>query len=335
MKPQLVRAPAKVNLLLLVGPLQPDGYHPLLSVMAPLTLADELEVDLTAEPHSPADDGSCGPRPSPGVAGGARRVVVTCPGVALGANLVDRAVDLVESETGWILSGSIAIRKRIPMAAGMGGGSSDAAAALIAAAEAVRVAGGPPLARGGLAQLAARLGADVPFFLTPGCSLARGRGEVLEPFRLPRQYMVLVLPEEQLSTRAVYAAYDTVAGNETAAEFHHRCEDFELAWRDLETRWLQGEVADQDVVAEVGEIAHNDLESAAYCMVPDLTARQKALKASGAHVAMMSGSGPTMFGLYPSEQAAVRAAVQLEKVGYQVVYAEVEEWQAAGVDPSA
>jgi len=147
--------------------------------------------------------------------------------------------------------------------------------------------------------------------------------------------MVLVLPEEQLSTRAVYAAYDTVAGNETAAEFHHRCEDFELAWRDLETRWLQGEVADQDVVAEVGEIAHNDLESAAYCMVPDLTARQKALKASGAHVAMMSGSGPTMFGLYPSEQAAVRAAVQLEKVGYQVVYAEVEEWQAAGVDPSA
>lgn len=302
-----ITAPAKVNLLLLVGPVQPDGYHPLLSVMAPIDVADELVCDLRAyPPHMGASSASAG------------GVTVTCPGVPAGENLVDRAVAVIERESGWRLEGRIDICKRIPAAAGLGGGSSDAAAALLMGAKVVAEAGGPDLGPERLAVAALGLGADVPFFLQPGVKLARGRGERLEPLSLPRLELVLIRPEEALSTREVYAVYDTVAGDESETEFADRCALAAEAWRNLERAWLEGLLDQETAAARVGPLARNDLERAAYRVVTDLYARKVALEATGARAAMMTGSGPAMLGVYTSRASAERAAEELASYGYDV-----------------
>ncbi len=144
---------------------------------------------------------------------------------------------------------------------------------------------------------------------------------------------MLILPEEELSTKSVYAAYDDVAGGEGAGEFRDRCDALERAWRGLEASWLRGRVRETDVTARVGNIARNDLERAAYRMVPDLFARRLALEATGASLAMMSGSGPTMFALYPSDHGALRATTELQDAGYEAVCTETEMWPAGAGDP--
>lgn len=176
------RAPGKVNLCLFVGAPRADGYHPVVSVLQSVSLADEL----TLEPAT-------GPRDE-----------IVCRGVT-GTNLAATALAAYREQSGW--DGPpvrITIAKRVPVAAGMGGGSGDAAAALRLAAEA---AGRPddPL----LEQIAPRLGADVPFQLAPGRALVTGIGERVEPLAPgPPAALVIYQSAHTLSTPAVYAQAD-------------------------------------------------------------------------------------------------------------------------------
>lgn len=306
----VVRAPAKVNLLLLVGPPRPDGYHELFSVMAPIGLCDELELDLAAQPEAASPTQSDGVR-------------VTCAGVAAGENIVRRALGVLEVASRWRFSGSVTIRKRIPIAAGLGGGSSDAACVLAAAARLLATAGAPTLTQEMLRELALELGSDVPFFLAAGAALVRGRGEIVEPFDLPALHLCLLLPREELPTRAVYATYDETAGRETATEFAERGRVAEDAWRRVEAASRLGELGVAGVANAVAALMENDLELPAFRMVPDLAARRAALLAVGAKAALMSGSGPTVFGVFPSDEAAKAAAEKLADVGFAAVVASV------------
>jgi 4-diphosphocytidyl-2-C-methyl-D-erythritol kinase len=172
-------APAKVNLVLQVGPRRGDGLHDICSIFASLELADEL----TFEP--------------------AERDEVICRGVP-GPNLVSRALDAFRSEVPDLMPLRVTIQKSIPVAAGLGGGSADAAAALRAANEIA----GRPLDAGGLRRLGARVGADVPSQVEPRHALVTGAGEGVEPIELPEMTIVLVPAEEGLSTAAVYAEAD-------------------------------------------------------------------------------------------------------------------------------
>jgi len=171
------------------------------------------------------------------------------------------------------------IEKRIPVAAGLGGGSSDAATALM-------------LARPGedLHDLAATLGTDVPFFLTPGPKLARGSGSELSPLKLPQDFTVVVALLEDAakeSTAAVYAAFDAGGG---AEGFEERGSALERALEDL------------DLTA----LPPNDLASS------PLAARLLEL---GAFRADVSGAGPAVYGLFSDPEQAAHAAVQLEDTG--------------------
>jgi 4-diphosphocytidyl-2-C-methyl-D-erythritol kinase len=176
-------APAKLNLVLHVGPPRGDGLHPLCSLFASLELADELEV-------GPAD----GPAD-----------VVECPGVE-GPNLVEAALAAYRERVGAdaLPPLRVVVDKRIPVAAGLGGGSSDAAAALRAAN---RLAG-EPLGPAELGTLAAGLGSDVPSQVEPGHALVQGVGEVVEPLDLPALSALLVPQPPGLSTATVYAELD-------------------------------------------------------------------------------------------------------------------------------
>ena len=179
-----MRCPAKVNLYLRVVGRRPDGYHEVVTVMQPLTLADTLTVTL---------------------AGAGISLRCDRPDLPQGEeNLVWRAARQFQEETGLTSGVRLRLSKRIPVAAGLGGGSSDAAGTLLALNELA----GKPLPPGDLHRLASRLGADVPFFLAREPAVGRGTGTQLSPVTLLPYWYLLVNPGVPLSTRWVYENLD-------------------------------------------------------------------------------------------------------------------------------
>jgi 4-diphosphocytidyl-2-C-methyl-D-erythritol kinase len=292
-------APAKINLGLFVGPQRGDGRHELVSVMQSISLADELT--LQAAPQ------------------GATQDEVICPGVP-GENLAARALASFRAARGWDAPPlRLIIEKRIPVAAGLAGGSADAAAALrlATAAAALRLApAGAPAAlptgagAGGrereslLLELAAGLGADVPAQIRPGRWLATGAGEVLEELPDPVAPIgVLVLPlAHELSTAAVYAEADRLAKLRTPAFLGERRQALHAAF-DL------GMSLPHDP-----DLLRNDLQAAAVSLCPDIKQALGEARDAGAEPAFVSGSGPTVIGLFPRANglaAAERAVAGL------------------------
>jgi 4-diphosphocytidyl-2-C-methyl-D-erythritol kinase len=218
---------------------------------------------------------------------------VVCPGVD-GPNLAAAALLAVRELAGWWEPMRLTIDKRIPVAAGLGGGSADAAAALRLAA---RVAGVP---EGDLFAPAARLGADVPAQVRPGRVLATGAGELVERLDPPPRFGVLVLPSaEALSTADVYREADRLELGHGPAE---------LAARLDEVRAGLG----AGPFGLAGELLVNELEPAARRLCPSIDADLDRARALGANHAMVSGSGPTVLGLFADPANAQRAAAELE-----------------------
>lgn len=261
-----VLCPAKVNLYLRVLGRRADGYHDLLSIMQPLSLADELIITPT----------------SPGI-------LLDCdqPGIPRGpGNLVWQAALEFQRATGRKVGAHIQLDKRIPVAAGLGGGSSDAAGTLLA----LNAMAGEPLSAEALQGLAVGLGADVPFFLGLSPALARGIGEKLSPVQLPAYWYLLLNPGVRVSTRWVYESLDL---------------DSLKRYKVLEEgNWDPGQPA---------AWVHNDLESVTLKKYPELAQLLETLGGLGAQARGMSGSGPTLFGLFPSWEEARQAGQELRR----------------------
>ena len=254
---------AKLNLVLHVGPPQPDGLHPICSIFASLDLADDVHV-----------------RPGDGPGD-----TIQCDGVD-GPNLAAAALAAYRAEVPSLPPLDVRIDKRIPVAAGLGGGSADAAAALRAAN---RLAG-DPLDADALRAIAATIGSDVPSQVEPGHALVAGTGELVEPIALPPLAAVLVPQAEGLSTGDVYARLDRMEG-----------------WREfLDVEAVRAAV-DSDPSSWETEF-ENDLQQAALATRPELAAVITGLRAAGAVVARVSGSGPTCFGLFADGSAAEATA---------------------------
>jgi 4-diphosphocytidyl-2-C-methyl-D-erythritol kinase len=259
-----VWCPAKVNLYLRVVGRRPDGYHEVVTVMQPLTLADELTVTLAGEGISLSCDH---------------------PELPQGEdNLVWRAARQFQEETGLTPGVSLTLAKRIPVAAGLGGGSSDAAGTLLALNELV----GQPLPQGQLQRLASQLGADVPFFLAREPAVGRGTGTQLSAVTLLPYWYLLVNPGVPLSTRWVYENLDLAAlPGPSAAE----------AWDpEHPETWVQ-----------------NDLGAVAVKRFPELAQLLAGLNDAGAWCQGISGSGPTLFGLFHTREAAQQAGLILRR----------------------
>ena len=255
--------PAKVNLYLKILGRRQDGYHELVTVMQPLTLADELY---------------WGPGPE---------LTLECrhPEVPKGPdNLVWRAAQAFAAATGQELQVHLRLVKNIPVAAGLGGGSSDAAATLLALNEGA----GNPLDLAALSQLGAALGADVPFFLQPGPAVGRGIGTDLAPLDLPPYWYVLFNPGVALATGWVYAQLnpDTLARGGAPGRDTWDAEHPE-AW------------------------VANDLETVTLRRYPELGEALEKIAQAGARTQGMSGSGPTLFGLFEEATLARAAAARL------------------------
>lgn len=272
-----ILTPAKINLFLLVGERRPDGYHPICSLMEKVSLYDRLRLE------------SGGP---PGV-----KLVSEGLSEALppGENIVEKAARLLLAETGEDSSGSGAafdLAKQIPAAAGLAGGSSDAAAALKLLMKSFAF----EVDEARLAAIARQLGADVPFFLKPGPCLAEGAGEELMPVDLPSSYhAVIAVPAVGLSTAEVYRLFDEM------------CPDRARTFNERSKHARAGITSIPDIKA-LSELLVNDLEIPAVSLCPEIEFIKGDLLAAGAEGALMSGSGPSVFGLFAGKNSAEAAA---------------------------
>ncbi len=263
-----------MNLDLRVLGTRPDGYHELRTVFQSIELHDTLTC---VERHGP--------------------FTLKCrmPGVPTDeSNLVWRAAAAlwqVLGRAGEPHDTIITIDKKVPMQAGLGGGSADAAAALLALA---RLWGGAPVTL--LREIAATIGADVPFFLSGGTALGLGRGEEIYPLvDLPQHWIVIVRPPFGVSTAEAYGWHD---------------EDRAAGLK--ETRELQ--VLPVPWPSRAAQMI-NDLEPPVARRHPEIAALKTALREAGAAASVMSGSGSAVFGLFRSRVAAERAVKPLSRGG--------------------
>lgn len=226
-------------------------------------------------------------------------VTLTCQGISLPddeENLVKRAAQTFFARTG--LGGGVLIRltKNIPIAAGLGGGSSDAASTL----RSLNEMWCSPLGSHDLWELASDLGADVPFFLLGRPAIARGIGEVLEPIeKWPRFWYVIVTPPIMVSTSWVYGNLKLKL---TRGEY-----DFIL--NSLKKESLR-----------VDHILENDLESVTATYFPVIKSIKKSLLNAGAEGALMSGSGPSVFGIFRSRTKALSAKRDISSLNMGSVF---------------
>ncbi|MBE6531123.1 MAG: 4-(cytidine 5'-diphospho)-2-C-methyl-D-erythritol kinase [Ruminococcaceae bacterium] len=288
MKEITLPAYAKINLHLDVTSRLDNGYHEVSTVMQSVSLCDEVTVGL-------CEDGG---------------ISISCDVDWLptdSRNLAWRAADLFFERCGFRKGVRIKIVKRIPAAAGLAGGSTDAAAVLLA----LNALCGYPIDRAELLGLAAKLGADLPFCVAGGVKYADGFGEKLHAFpKIPHCYLVIAVGREGVSTPWAYKMLDERYGG---------FEDDRYLPRSLSGLRLAVELGD---IAELSKNIYNIFESVIEPERAEVTHIKRELLESGAVGAMMSGSGPSVFGMFESESDARRAAESLREKGISAFAAE-------------
>ena len=282
---------AKINLYLDVLSKRDDGFHEVKTVMHTVSLADEITVSV-----SESD------RPQ------VRLTVIGHPKLPTDSrNLAVRAAELFLAST--LIRDEVNIRlvKRIPVAAGLAGGSSDAAAVLRALNKAYK----RPLTEKRLLQLAAELGSDVPYCLIGGTALCYGRGENMQ--RLPDRLklnLVLAVGKEHVSTPQAYAELDKLYSDFKA----ERSDAHESLYDAISKAIQSGEITDSKL--------YNIFENAIFATCHEAESIKERMLELGATHALMSGSGPSVYGIFKSKADAEKAKDTLVSLGVSAYTAE-------------
>ena len=267
------RAYAKINIGLDVLRRRADGYHEVKMIMQTVDIYDELVLERRKEP-------------------GIELCMDNRELPSGGDNLICRAADLLFREKKITGGVNISLTKRIPIAAGMAGGSADAAAALRGVNELFDL--GYSLTE--LQALGVGLGADIPYCLAGGTMLSEGIGEILTPLPAPpAAHLVIAKPDINVSTAFVY-------GNLHADS---------LAWHpDIDGMIAALQKGDLDgITGRLGNV----LETVTVKAHPVIEQIKELLRKQGAENALMSGSGPTVFGIFKEKETAARAAEAVER----------------------
>lgn len=253
-------APAKINLHLEILGKRADGYHEIRTLMHRVDLCDEMEIS---------------------VEGQGIKMVAEGEGIPEGReNLACRAAQVFLEELGSQRGLKIWLKKRIPVAAGLGGGSSDAAAVMMGLNQLLETDWGDDR----LMTLGAKIGADVPFFIFQKPALAEGIGERLTAVGFPEPiWFLLLIPPFSISTSWAYDAYDRMFP------------------QGKEPGLVRNSFAD---IAEILPMMRNDLEAAALLIYPQIRQLKEELLAKGAQGALMTGSGPVAYGIFASKKEA-------------------------------
>jgi 4-diphosphocytidyl-2-C-methyl-D-erythritol kinase len=271
---------AKINLSLRVLGRRADGYHELRTVFQTISLRDELTFEAT------------------GVGG--VELLCSAPDIPTDeSNLVLRAAEALRERFGVRRGARVRLEKRIPAGGGLGGGSSDAASALVGL---TRLWGVETDSKE-LTEIGARLGADVPFFLTGGTALGTGTGAEITPLKdLPRKALVVATPGVRVSTAEAFGALGVTALTKAGSAVMLPISRAEAEFHD-----------------SLCEVMSNDFEPSVFRLFPDIGRARDALKGAGAECAMLSGSGSSVFGVFENEVEAgrARATVSASEPGWQ------------------
>jgi 4-diphosphocytidyl-2-C-methyl-D-erythritol kinase len=272
-----ILSPAKINLHLRIGPLEADGFHPLLSWMCTVGLYDTIEMETNREL---------------GI-----RLKCNQPNVPVdGSNLIVRAGEALRHPH---LGAEVMLQKKIPMGGGLGGGSSNAAFALRGFNE----LWGLNQSIGKLAEIGAKLGSDIVFFLHGPSSICEGRGERVKPISPPLpKFAVLILPKLSMSTPAVYRRFDEMKlGRAESIEQHS---DWR-AWQQMPAEQLL-------------PLLKNDLEAPAFSLCPELGELRQHIERQIGQTVRMSGSGSTLFTLADDIATAKAVAARIQQPAIKV-----------------
>ncbi len=268
-----VFAPAKINVVLRILDRRPDGFHNLWSIMQTVALEDEVSIKICADRQD---------------------IQLRCDAAQLAAdqsNLVYRAAAEVLARARQPIGLDIELRKRIPMGAGLGGGSSDAAATIIGLNRLLRLEWSPTQ----MADAGQSLGSDVPFFLFAPSAFVAGRGETVRPVVIEGgRWVVLVNPGFGVNTKW---AYQELAATRPAVT------PLSPAQQSLDR---QSQVSWAQLIAA----AENDFEAPVFAAHEKLREIKRNLRNYGAEIALLSGSGATVFGVFASEARARQAQAQ-------------------------
>ena len=273
---------AKINLHLDITGIMSDGYHSVNTFMQSFSLCDTVALGAR-------DD---------------NEYILTCNvvGVPLdGTNLAIRAAKAFEEAIGRRLGATIHIDKSIPMAGGLAGGSADAAAVLRGLNELC----GHPLSTKQLCAIGGKLGADIPFCIVGGAAFADGKGDILHPFpTMPDCTIVIACGGEGVSTPEAYRTLDGLYGG--------FAEDSGYTPKSMSELYAAANAGDLDGIAAN---IFNIFESPILAVRPVAAELKKLMLSGGAINAMMSGSGPSVFGIFDSEYAAQCTCDKIRKTG--------------------
>ena len=274
---------AKINLGLRVRGRRPDGYHEIETVFQTVTLHDKLTFEASRDDE---------------------RLELACSDTEIPTdegNLIVRAALALRERYGVTRGARVTLEKRIPAGGGLGGGSSDAAVALVALACLWEI----ETSKAELAEIGARLGADVPFFLTGGTALGTGTGAEITPLEdAPEMHLVVVTPGVRVSTAEAYEALGAPALTKDEGVVN-----------------LSVSRAGAGFSGSLREVAANDFEAVVARLEPETGRAREALLGAGARRAMLSGSGSSVFGVFDSKGEAGRAREVLRAAGGWRVFA--------------
>ncbi|MBU0506657.1 MAG: 4-(cytidine 5'-diphospho)-2-C-methyl-D-erythritol kinase [bacterium] len=276
MKVIKLRSPAKINVRLDVLSKRHDGYHDLRMINTPVSIYDEIECELTE-----------------------KGIKVECMN---DSNVPDGEENIVYGVAKEILAYSnknigvhIRIKKNIPSAAGMGGGSSNAAAVLTGLNDLLKI----NLSKEKLMKIGLRFGADVPFFVMGSAAVAKGVGEDLVKIKkMPKLPLVVITPNISVSTKWAYEHYEAANDNKTPEPVNKDGSN------DIPVQFATKK--------SVIKYLNNDLEQVTMRKYPVVTELKRILEKTGALAAQMTGSGPTVFGIYPNKEMAEIACKKIQ-----------------------
>jgi len=301
-----LRSPAKLNLYLKIQNKRSDGFHNILTLFERISLADELRFVSSKNPS----------------------IQIQCdhPHVPTGPkNLVFKAIKLLQSELGVKQGMKVHIKKNIPVAAGLGGGSSNAATTLLALNQLWSL----KLSKKKMQNYALQLGSDVPFFLfNASWATGEGRGEQIREINIKSKYWhILVVPKVKVYTQKVYEGLKInpeLTRNNSLNDKMRGPNGIKGGATNLLTKMrdnvniLIHNLMDSNIL-ESCVIFENDLETVAIKLCPSIGRLQQRLKLLGAKGVMVSGSGPSVFGLTESKSEAEIIKAELSK-RYQRVF---------------
>ncbi len=277
---------AKINWNLHVLGRRPDGYHEVSTLLQTVSLHDDLHLEVS-------EDGA---------------ISLSCDDAAVPTddrNLIVRAANALKSRYNSKFGVRIRLEKRIPIQAGLGGASSNAAVSLLALAHLWNLEISPPV----LLEIAAALGADVPFFLMGGCALATGTGAAVSaiPDRVElERHLLVIKPNANVLTGEAYAALRSTALTTTVTEPILSSSRDEAVWEDSQL-WPPR------------DSLKNDFESVIFDIEPEIGRTKEALIQAGALNALLAGSGSSVFGIFARREDRERALKQIKlEAGWRV-----------------